>query len=130
MEYTNTLEMALKAAIFAISNSRNPITIFIDDIKGKNGGPYTIEYETVLNILAEQVQKIEDAKRWTPDEVAYAQCLAKLGIKVVGRRNNTVYYGQDQYRMKALPEGSFPSLEEGKLTKLEDIVLGGEQNDR
>lgn len=125
MEYKNDLEMALKAAIFAINNSRNPITTFIDDIKGKNGGPYAIEYETVLNILAEQVQKIEDAKRWTPDEVAYAQCLEKLGIKVVARWCNTVYYGQDQHRMKAFPEGSFPSLEEGKLTKLEDIVLGG-----
>lgn len=129
MNYKNDLEMALKAAIFAINSSRNPRTTFVDDIKGKRGGLYAIEYETVLNILTEQLQKIEDAKRWTPDEVAYAQCLAKLGIKVVGRRYNTVYYGQDQHRMQALPEGSFPSLEEGKLTKLEDIVLGGEQND-
>lgn len=123
MNYKNTLEMALKAAIFAIKNSR--ASVFVDDIKGKNGGPYAIKHETAFEILAEQVQKIEDAKRWTPDEVAYAQCLAKLGIKVVGRRYNTVYYGQDQHRMKALPEGSFPSLEEGKLTKLEDIMLGG-----
>lgn len=126
MEYKNTLEMALKAAIFAIKNSRNPITTFIDDIKGKNGGPYAIEYETALEILCEQAQKIENAKRWTPDEVAYAQCLIKLGIKVIGRQGKFVFYGQDQHKMMQLPEGSFPSLEEGKLTKLEDIMLGGE----
>lgn len=57
MNYKNDLEMALKAAIYAIKTSR--ASVFIDDIKGKNGGPYAIKHETAIEILCEQLEALQ-----------------------------------------------------------------------